>query len=469
LRPSVLAIALVAVSAAPALAFHPAPSFDESANEGGGGGMHFTGAPRGRGYDCSICHVDSAAMIEARIELEPAADGAFQPGQTYQVAVRLVGEHRGFGAAGNQNSFLAEFVDDTGAHAGTVANLGERIRMVGDGNVIGGEPLAGNRWTFAWQAPAAGTGAVTLHLGMVDGDGAGVAETPATDPNRDDVAIVAVRLCEGGPGCPDRASRPAETSAAIGCTAGRGAGAGMLLVVLAIAFARRRRALVLLAVVAGCFDPTTAEECEDRICGRDAAPRGDAVSCDENWACTTWEAPPGSDQATRTCTDLNMTGTTECKPDEGPVTLPALDLNYYKCRVSPIIQRGCSMQNCHGTETGRPFRTYARGRLRNDEIIDFPGCLNPGPSNLQDKGTGTVMCEGWWPHTAAEWKKNFDSARSFMLGVAQPEDSLMLREPVVGGLPHVEVKLFRDTDPDYATIRNWLDGATLASCNTGPN
>ena len=473
MRSSIVAIAIGVGLGTPAWAFHPAPSFDESANEGGGGGMHFTGAPRGKGYDCTICHVGSDGAIEARIELAPAAAGAYQPGQTYRIAVSLVGEHRGFGAASNPNSFIAELVDDSGAHVGAVGDFGESIRAVGDGSVVGGEPALGNAWTFAWQAPPAGAGAVTLHLGMVDGDGAGVAETPTTDPNRDDVAMVALRLCEGSAGCADRPTRPPESSAAVGCSAGGGSGGAVTVVVIAMLFAarrgRRRARLAALALVVGCHDPTTPAECADRICGQDAGPRVDGSNCRESWVCSSWEAPPGSDQATRTCADQNMVGTTECKPDDGPTTLPALDMNYYKCRVSPIIQRGCSMQNCHGTETGRPFRTYARGRLRNNEVIDFPGCLDPGPSNLQQNGTGTVMCEGWWPHTQAEWKKNFDSARSFMLGVTNPAESLMLREPVVGGLPHVEVKLFRETDPDYVTIRDWLGGGTLASCNTGSN
>jgi hypothetical protein len=311
---------------------------------------------------------------------------------------------------------------------------------------------------------------------MVDGDGAGVAETPTTDPNRDDVAIVALRLCEVSPGCADRPTRPPESSAAMGCAAGGGGGAGMILIVIALVVGIPRRrsrvapAVALLALT-GCFDPTTPAECEDRICGRDAAPRIDASTCRENWVCSSWEAPLGSDQATRTCVDQNAVGTTECKPAEGPVALPALDLNYYKCRVSPIIQRGCSMMNCHGTDTGRPYRTYARGRLRNDQIVNRTGTCIPqtGQVNLQEAGSGTVMCEGWLPHTAEEWKKNFDSARSFMLDVAQPEDSLMLREPTIGGLPHVEVKLFGPTDPDYQTLQSWLGGATLPTCNTGSN
>jgi len=475
----------LAGAATEAEAFHPAPSFDAPAAVGGGGGMYFTGSPRDRGYDCTICHVDSDGAIEARIELTPATDGAYVPGTTYQIAVSLVGEHRGFGSATNPNSFIAELVDDTRAHVGLVGNLGTKVRAIGDGSVVGGEPIGGNAWTFAWQAPAAGAGAVTLHLGMVDGDGAGVAETVTTDPNRDDVAVVALRLCEGDPGCAEPDPRPAESSIASGCSAvpSGGGGGGALALVLAVGAAigrgRRRGRPIRTALVAagalaitGCFDPTVPEECPDRVCGRDAAPRIDASNCRENWACSTWEAPAGSDQATRRCTDQNQVGTTECKPGEGPVALPALDLEYYKCRVSPIIQRGCAMMNCHGTDTGRAFRTYARGRLRNDQIVNRTGTCIPqtGQVNLQEAGTGTVMCEGWLPHTAEEWKKNFDSARSFMLGVAQPEDSLLLREPVVGGLPHVEVKLFGATDPDYATIRSWLGGATLGStCNTGRN
>jgi hypothetical protein len=80
------------------------------------------------------------------------------------------------------------------------------------------------------------------------------------------------------------------------------------------------------------------------------------------------------------------------------------------------------------------------------------------------------MCEGWLPHTATEWKKNFDSARSFMIDVTNPDDSLMLRMPTVGGLPHIDIKLFTAADPAYAKIKSWLGGAQRGStCNTGKN
>jgi hypothetical protein len=154
-------------------------------------------------------------------------------------------------------------------------------------------------------------------------------------------------------------------------------------------------------------------------------------------------------------------------------TLPPLDLEYYKCRVHPIFQRGCGQLNCHGTETGHSFRVYTRGRFRNDETVaDRGSCLQPTgtPENLQMTGTGTVMCEGWYPHTPTEWWKSFDSSRSFMLDAATPDDSLLLREPAKGGLPHAQVKLFAAGDTDYQTIRSWLNGAALGTtCDTGKN
>jgi hypothetical protein len=327
------------------------------------------------------------------------------------------------------------------------------------------------RWEFTWTAPATGTGALTLHVGVVDGDGAS-STTELTDPGGDDWAMTTLRLCEGTSGCADRPGPTTTESRVVGCNAG---GASSLPVAfgLVLLLAARRRRAVVLALLAGCFDPTGAAECPNRVCGVAGQDGGaDASTCRESWTCSTWEAPAGSNMATRVCTDKNMRGTTECKPSEGPTALPALDMEMFKCDVQPIFQRDCSMMGCHGTNTGRPFRTYARGRLRNDEIVNRVGTCIPatGQVNLFDAATGTIMCEGWLPHTATEWKKNFDSARSFMLDVTKPDDSLMLRMPTVGGLPHIDIKLFTTADPAYATIKSWLGGAQRAStCNTGRN
>jgi len=457
--------------------FHPAASFEKSANEGGGGGLFYTGALRDKGYDCAICHVDPAEQVAIELVAEPAlSGGTYTPGTEYAITLTMVGEHRGFGAVSNRNTFLAEVVTDADAPAGSFAADLDRFELVDDDRVVASAAGAETTWSFTWQAPASGAGALTFHVGLVDGDGASDPGSSSTDPNGDDVAMLALRLCEGAPGCADRPRRERDDSAAAGCsTAGGGLGT-LAIVLVALAALHRRRALILLFALAGCFDPKTPAECRDRICGEDPGDDEDELDagplCAESWECSTWAAPLGSDQATRTCTDRNSTGTTACKPSEGPVTLPDLDLDFFQCRVSPVIQRGCSMMGCHGTETGRPFRTYARGRLRNDQIVNRTGTCIPmtGQVNLDEAGTATVMCEGWLPHTNEEWKKMFDSARSFMLGVTDPADSDLLLMPVVGGKPHIEIKLFRDTDADYATLRDWLGGATLGqACNTGVN
>lgn len=195
-------------------------------------------------------------------------------------------------------------------------------------------------------------------------------------------------------------------------------------------------------------------------------------SCREAWSCTSWEAPMGSDMATRTCVDTNEIGTTECKPSEGPMALPQLDLEMYKCDIHPIIQRGCGQMGCHGTETERGFRVYTRGRLRNNETVNRTGTCIPqtGTVNLQMAASGTVMCEGWLPHTTAEWKKSYDSARSFMIDVATPSESQLVTEPTFGGPAHANIKMFRTTDTEYTKLVTWLGGAQRGSvCNTGKN
>ncbi len=471
---------LVAGTATTAAAFHPAASFEKTANEGGGGGVYFTGSSRHKGYDCSICHVDPSGIIDIRVTSNPPdlAAGTYVPGETYSIDVALIGEHRGFGSQSNPNTFLAELVSGTGVPLSGFTEVDlDLFELLDGGRVLATKASSRTEWSFRWRAPSSAEAeGIVLHVGMVDGDGAGDASRALTDPLYDDVAVLQLPICPAGDGCEPTPERAEELSPAAGCRATSGAGAGsILLVVLALLAIRRRSSASVLAVflAAGCFDPSVAEECKDRVCGENGTGNpGNTPSCAESWSCTPWEAPLGSDMATRTCVDTNSAGTTECKPDVGPTKLPALDMDFYKCKVQPIFQRGCSMMNCHGTNDGRMFRVYARGRLRNDEIVDRTGSCIPatGQVNLDQAGTGTVMCEGWLPHTELEWKKNFDSARSFMLGVSSASESDLLRQPVVGGKPHLEVKLFRDTDADYETIKQWLEGASLGTtCNTGSN
>ena len=225
-------------------------------------------------------------------------------------------------------------------------------------------------------------------------------------------------------------------------------------------------ALIALA----CSDPAKEDPCPLGICTDDGGGGGDggAQARGEAWTCSGW-AKQQDGSYTRTCTDANACGTTNSRPALGPVQLPDLDKDFYECKVEPIFDRGCAMLGCHGTETGRPLKLYARGRLRHSEMVDGI-CLDTGKKIDLATGTGTVMCYGWLPHTDAEWQSNFDDARSFMVGLTDPNQSDLLMQPKVGGKAHAGVHLFQQSDPDYQTIAAWLGGAKLGStCDTKGN
>jgi hypothetical protein len=210
--------------------------------------------------------------------------------------------------------------------------------------------------------------------------------------------------------------------------------------------------------------------------GGSAGKGGSAGSgpCAEAWTCSSWQTNGSSDDATRTCTDANDCGTTAQKPTEA-VTLPALDMNYYKCNVEPIMNNKCSMLGCHGTEQGRALRLYSRGRLRitGEMLTDsLNSCLSQGMMFPTESCTGSIECRCYFePHTATEWQRNFDSARGFALDatgnpIAAPDDSELIAQPIVGGKAHAGIHLFRQDDADHDKLRRWLNGETLASCNT---
>jgi hypothetical protein len=202
---------------------------------------------------------------------------------------------------------------------------------------------------------------------------------------------------------------------------------------------------------------------------------GGTAGCIESWLCTPWQTDGTSDNGTRVCTDKNSCGTTSQKPTES-TTLPALDFDYYKCKVEPIFDRGCAQLGCHGTEQGRALRIYARGRLRiTGEILIEPGCLNPGKMVPSENCIGSIECACFSvPHTDTEWRRNYDGARSFMLDpqgapipAAMVDTSELIAQPVVGGKAHANVHLFSKGDADYQTLTAWLTGAKLGStCNT---
>jgi hypothetical protein len=198
--------------------------------------------------------------------------------------------------------------------------------------------------------------------------------------------------------------------------------------------------------------------------------------CVESWLCSPWSTDGVSDDGVRTCVDQNACGTTVDKPVQS-ATLPALDYNYYQCNVEPIMDWGCSMLGCHGTEQGRGLRIYARGRLRiaGETLAGSAGCFQGGQTFASETCTGSIECHCFIePHLDAEWRANYDAARGFALRadgtVIQPgaeEESELLAQPLIGGgFAHAGIHMFQRGDARYNTIRDWLAGATLATCAT---
>jgi hypothetical protein len=131
---------------------------------------------------------------------------------------------------------------------------------------------------------------------------------------------------------------------------------------------------------------------------------------------------------------------------DGARDLPALDRPYFDCRVQSVLTRDCATYLCHGDER-RPFRTYARHRLR----LGLPIELIVSPL------------------TPEERTANYDNARAFV-DLTSPADSLLLRKPLeasAGGAFHRGAEIFgmgnvfatRD-DPDARVIADWIAGAT---------
>jgi hypothetical protein len=228
-------------------------------------------------------------------------------------------------------------------------------------------------------------------------------------------------------------------------------------------------AILALALPLGCNSGTPGgDPCPGGICT--GTPDGGSGACVETWVCSPWTTSgAGSNQGTRTCTDSKACGTTLTKPAE-VVVLPALDLEFFKCNVQPVFDHKCAQLACHGSETDRALRIYARGRLRNAETlpINTPNCNNTTaavPLATQCTGSLEGPCRSC-THTPTEWQRDFDSARGFALDAnlkpiaAGLEDtSDLLAQPKVGGKSHANIHLFQTGDADYTNIKQWLGGA----------
>ena len=190
--------------AGPAWAFHVGSTFDSLPGKGGAGGTFYTGAPTEHGYTCAACHLNAEGKI--RVGLSTAPTGLFEgrryvPGQAYVITVKLLNEHRGLSAArSNFNGFTVVFLDGKNQHAGRISGYASD-EYYGSGNALlasAGKTVGTSTWSFTWTAPAAGTGSVTIYIGMVDGNGADSPPTQTlTDPLGDDVVMASLKLADG--------------------------------------------------------------------------------------------------------------------------------------------------------------------------------------------------------------------------------------------------------------------------------
>lgn len=169
---------------------------DAAGQPPGGGGLLGTGSVRDKGITCTHCHMNPAGLVDLKLDFTPplptvGGQATYAPGQTYQVAAKLVGEHLGLSGCGqylsHTNNFAAAFEDASGKPTGVLASDSGQAQtscpsalpkpingttvLWGDCHAItssGKQDTAS--WSFSWTAPPGGTGPVTVYYGAVDGN-----------------------------------------------------------------------------------------------------------------------------------------------------------------------------------------------------------------------------------------------------------------------------------------------------------
>lgn len=280
-------------------AFSSATSFDLEAEFGGGGGYTYTGSPLSHGMTCETCHQNGGGDFVVELYSNPGGllSAGYQPGQIYQITVKLVGERYGLDKQGscaphlggcNRNAFVLDIVDGQGTAAGTLCpsgvayaadgscseESGVGTTLLGQRGAIGGQSLtapldcaatgavpgqcvdvAGLRaagktdteiyaaisaavrgstsWTFQWRAPASDEGDKHLYIGVVDGNG-GTTVDPTYNDYFGDGVVMADAVVP---------SQSSVSSTRPGCSAGGAATTvwGLLSGLAAMFLWRRRR------------------------------------------------------------------------------------------------------------------------------------------------------------------------------------------------------------------------------------
>lgn len=264
--PAILALAMG--WATPAAAWTNAVWYDTAAEQGGGGGLWYTGTAVDRGLDCAACHQpDDGPRPRLSIASDPPelADGRFVPGATYLLTFVLEAETRGLDLACsragdescNDNGFAARVVTTAGTPAGmwcggagaavdceaTPPGHGDDVWVAGDRRAVAstGATAGSTRWSARWTAPERAD-ELSLVVVAIDGNGGdGTFSRAPHDLTGDGFAKVTLRV---------------RAAPELGCaTSGSpfdGGAVGILLVLLALwrTGAGRRRAWIPLAAIA---------------------------------------------------------------------------------------------------------------------------------------------------------------------------------------------------------------------------
>lgn len=89
-------------------------------------------------------------------------------------------------------AMAASILDDQSIAAGVINGFDAGRFYLRGSAILASDSTVINEtsWTFTWTAPATSTGALTLDIAVVDGNGANAAGTSTlTDPDGDDVAV----------------------------------------------------------------------------------------------------------------------------------------------------------------------------------------------------------------------------------------------------------------------------------------
>ena len=140
-----------------------------------------------------------------------------------------------------------------------------------------------------------------------------------------------------------------------------------------------------------------------------------------------------------------------CAVDNPVASAPALDRDYFRCNVQPVLAARCAFPACHGTQR-RPLTLYAPGRERYQVGWDRP--------------TQAI--------TQLELDANYGVAAGFTTTTATGEPWLLAKPlaPSAGGYYHRGADLYGSADvfltkedTGYQTLARWIAGqGAPASC-----